>query len=59
MSVAFIQWVSDSSNSALICGIINKLEPYVDGFYKKYGFIKDYLRIGKKKLTKLPIIPTK
>ena len=29
MSVAFVQRVSDSSNSALICRICNKSEPYV------------------------------
>ena len=34
MSVAFIQRVSDSSNSALICRICNKSKPYVDALQR-------------------------
>ena len=34
ISVAFIQRVSDSSNSALICRICNKSESYVDALQR-------------------------
>ena len=34
MSVAFIQRVNDSSNSALICRICNKSEPYVNALQR-------------------------
>ena len=48
MSVAFIQRVSDSSNSALICRIFNKSESYVDALQRldtqSFGILR--MKIG-------------